>query len=439
MKRFGIPAVLFSVIALAATLIYVFYLNTINSKSVILTGDRNPGQFLATDSTLRLIINQDISAGSGMGLVEPLRIICTEPSPDVVSSIANSFGGSASIFGRGDATLTAEQIKGLVQLGERTATIQLLRDKMYQTCLAYANGAISAASYSLIMSRLDDTIVTLLMGETAGGIIERSLVALGGSAAAEARASLSGLPDAAANLQDRVDTLANDEQNVGEAEQALTEHRAIPEESRLSSHDARDEDLRAELDEATARRDIAQRLLKGITGASGEIPQGGEQVMGGTREALPPDSQIGATLRDMHAEFLSEDVAKAFVFACIVELGSNINRADISFDRIVDQVLSVSYDTRLVAVRKLLGSKLGALCDRFLPEIIIGASERRHLLRLRKADIRAAIDEKRCSAQYAAAAAWANKTLTEAITACNAVADTELKNACLKKAFDLPD
>src|SRR5713101_5408567 len=133
--------------------------------------------FVATDSRVRIIAEAEQSLFSTTGLVEPKRILCTEPSPDVATTLANSFGASISVLNYGSGSLSTQQVEGLVQLGERTAAIQLLRDKMYQTCLAYANGAISGTSYSLIMSNLDDTIVTMSLGDGAAGAFGRKLAA----------------------------------------------------------------------------------------------------------------------------------------------------------------------------------------------------------------------------------------------------------------------
>jgi hypothetical protein len=164
--------------------------------------DVENNQFVATDARLRMVTNSEIGTFSRPGLVDPFRIVCTEPSPDVAIAVANSFGAGISILGEGSGSVSGETVEGLGQLVERTASIQLLRDKMYQTCLAYSNGAISGTTYSLIMSRLDDTIVTLLLGETAGGAFGRSGASIGTAASAEADASLVSLPAAVSDVNE---------------------------------------------------------------------------------------------------------------------------------------------------------------------------------------------------------------------------------------------
>ena len=89
--------------------------------------------------------------GHGPGLVNPKRVVCAEPSPDVALAIAQSFGFGISIFaggsGQGAGSGSGATAEGIAQLGERTQSIQLLRDQMYRACEAYANGAITGTTY----------------------------------------------------------------------------------------------------------------------------------------------------------------------------------------------------------------------------------------------------------------------------------------------------
>src|ERR1700719_2823657 len=109
-------------------------------------------------------------------------------------------------MGKGSASFSGSAAENIVQLGERTASIQLLRDKMYQTCLAYANGAISGTTYTMVMAQLDQTIVTLLLGETAGGAFGRAGAAATTSAGGTA-SSLVSMPGGVGKLSDATDHL----------------------------------------------------------------------------------------------------------------------------------------------------------------------------------------------------------------------------------------
>ncbi len=59
-----------------------------------------PGHdFIATDSRLRVAPEAEQGIFSTSGLVDPKRVICTEPSPDVATTLANSLGVGVSVFG----------------------------------------------------------------------------------------------------------------------------------------------------------------------------------------------------------------------------------------------------------------------------------------------------------------------------------------------------
>lgn len=119
----------------------------------------------------------------------PRQIVCAEASPDTASSISSAmtaaFSGSGSSQGQGISAQAAgfgkAVAESLVQLGERTASIQLLRDGYHRACEAYANGAITD-TYALIISRLDEVMVTMMTGELAAGAFGRKLAATSGNA-----------------------------------------------------------------------------------------------------------------------------------------------------------------------------------------------------------------------------------------------------------------
>jgi hypothetical protein len=109
---------------------------------------------------------------------EPGRrlITCAEPSPDVARTVneAMQFDISGSAAGAKvqpevALALAASRAESLAQLGQRLATIQLLRDSTFKACEAFANGAIDASTYAMVVSRYDDVMVTLLLAEAAAG------------------------------------------------------------------------------------------------------------------------------------------------------------------------------------------------------------------------------------------------------------------------------
>jgi len=130
------------------------------------------------DAKQRVITNIDIVNKSVAGQVLPKRIVCAEPSPDVASAFAEALQASISKKDGEEetgATLSRSTAENVAALGERFATIQLLRDMAYRNCEAYANGSINATSYTISNSRLHKTIVTLLASEMMAGAFGRTL------------------------------------------------------------------------------------------------------------------------------------------------------------------------------------------------------------------------------------------------------------------------
>ena len=124
---------------------------------------------VALDARQRVVIAHAPSLVSPPGLSVPRQIVCAEPSPDVAIALANSFGVGLELFGEGAGSAARGQAEGLAQLAERTITIQLLREEMYRVCEAFSNGGLTRTTYSLLLAKLNDTVVTMLLGETAGG------------------------------------------------------------------------------------------------------------------------------------------------------------------------------------------------------------------------------------------------------------------------------
>ena len=125
--------------------------------------------------------------------------ICAEPSPDVAQAFSTSLSaGLSAAMSKLPADASAEvaasfassAVENVAQLGERLATIQLLRDGLYRACEAHARGALSNASYAVPLSRYDDVMITALSTEVAGGAFGRSLAGISGESTGDASATL---------------------------------------------------------------------------------------------------------------------------------------------------------------------------------------------------------------------------------------------------------
>ena len=90
------------------------------------------------------------------------KIICAEPSPDVVSQLALS-GGLNALTQTGSSTEANLAIAAAVsRLSNRTQTIQLLRDGLYRACEAYFNGVLGEDDYKSIIKGYDELLITLV-------------------------------------------------------------------------------------------------------------------------------------------------------------------------------------------------------------------------------------------------------------------------------------
>jgi len=160
---------------------------TENDQSIYRTVDLSKGATLVTDAKARTVLNLTPGSGSSPGYVIPSRIICAEPSPDVAQAVSKSFGAELSAAvaseGSGQAQISAAQAASVAELGKRLAAVQALRDGLYRACEAYANGAITDASYAAILGGYRTTLETTLFGDFLSSRGSTSALATSGSSA----------------------------------------------------------------------------------------------------------------------------------------------------------------------------------------------------------------------------------------------------------------
>ncbi len=284
------------------------------------------GQGIATDARLRMITHMKPGIASRPGRVDPNVITCTEPGPIVAAALASSFGFGISVLNYGSASLSGSQAEAIAQLAERTTAIQALLHQGYQACLDYANGAITGTTYSLRTSRLDDLLVTLILGEVAGGAFGRTGAAIGLKANAEAQAKLVGFPEMLKDIDKAKAELDAAQQKVKEkddaykaADKAYTDATdADPKKNQLKAErDAK----KAELDAANVEKNaIIQKLSVQIDTTSKSASEVSQLIaMGG----LTPkhDADTAKILGEMHKTFIEKDIEQAYISACLIELG----------------------------------------------------------------------------------------------------------------------
>lgn len=99
--------------------------------------------------------------------------LCSEPSPDALSALSASFSAKLSAA-MDDITVGGELSKSFQEtvqaLGQRTETIQLLRDLLFRACEADGNGRIGSFQYALILNSLNEIIIQLVaLSSSVGG------------------------------------------------------------------------------------------------------------------------------------------------------------------------------------------------------------------------------------------------------------------------------
>ncbi len=128
--------------------------------------DSDPATSTSLDAKQRLVLVTDKA-----GPDHNRRAICAEPSPDAMVGLTSS-GALEALIPQANASgkVAGSIAETLAQLGERTPTIQLLRDALYRACEAYLNGGFDATQYRDLLYGYDDLVVTLLAIE---GITQR--------------------------------------------------------------------------------------------------------------------------------------------------------------------------------------------------------------------------------------------------------------------------
>jgi hypothetical protein len=161
------------------------------SGTIFERANMDSGESFFIDARQRMVSNVSLEGKQFTnGQITPRRIVCAEPSPDVALAMARSLGAGVNVLSYGSGSASAATSEALAQLGERFAAVQLLRDILYRSCEAYANGAISNTTYALMMARLDETTTTLLLGEMAAGAFGRQLGAAQASSESKTTTSL---------------------------------------------------------------------------------------------------------------------------------------------------------------------------------------------------------------------------------------------------------
>ena len=324
--RSGVPAGSIRAVAVAGGCVLGLLLSACASKYSTHTTMHKVGasDVLLSSAELRATVSTPVTRAADGSRLLPDQIVCAEPSPDVAKAVQELFGLGAGlgvdiptqVSGAAALSLAKARAEAAAQLGERLATIQLLRDGLYRACEAYANGAFTETTYALLLSRYDDTMVTLLSAELAAGNFGRQLATLGGSADGSSTAS-ADLDSAigAANLAKQ--QLEEAEQAKGEAEGELAAAEAELETAQAAGDtDTGEEEAKVE-DKQEEVADAERRVKIAIDSTAKATATAAAAVGGITQTASKDVAEVVHEIQRKYIENINTD---ALVVACVVAM-----------------------------------------------------------------------------------------------------------------------
>jgi hypothetical protein len=277
------------------------------------------GKAVLTQAEWRAITDRPVGEGSEHGRIRPRRVTCAEPSPDVAKAFSSSFNVGTSIVARGlpsgitpevALAISRSQAEALAQLGERLATIQLLRDGLFRACEAFANGAISDTTYAVILSRYDDTMITMLLGEFAAGAFGRTLAALGteSSGKASSQIDVSSKQERSRQAEEKLKTSEERRNQVNsDLDKAATS---------APANDPKVAELKSQLEREAKNVDNAkQELIDALKAEATSMAKAAVVTAAGgiTRNQLP---DVPRTLHDMQRKYIENVNFDALAIAC---------------------------------------------------------------------------------------------------------------------------
>lgn len=315
------------------------------------------GSTILTTADLRGMNVTELNPSTVPGQVRPKQITCLEPSADLAKAISSNTSGAGSaplgaLFGAGVSGETAASVSRSVsesaaQMTDRLASIQLLRDALYRACEAYANGALTATSYAVLLSRYDDVMITMLLGELAAANFGGSSASLGGGTSGSANATFEQQrAQAEAEETDAVAAKSEADKKVAAQEQAVAsaaaEHEAaIDARSKLAdSPDAEGQPSIEDMDRAVGEKQEAlhqeeltlaqlqteQDLLDGALSEARAAVAASRSFASATGIAGAKDvsgterTKIAASLQEMQRKYVENINSDALVVACISAL-----------------------------------------------------------------------------------------------------------------------
>lgn len=302
------------------------------TSTVSRTESLSDNQVLLTTADLRSVSRSPRNGSS---------IFCVEPSPDVAKIANASFSGdlglSAEAIGNFASpelalALAAARAEGLTQLGQRLATIQLLRDGLYRACEAYANQAIGKENYVMMLSRYDDIMITMLLAEFGAQAAQSSpLAQLAGLSLAGGGAAVGPGSGAEVAIKDWFETrtrLSDKRVELAEAEVTLENAKKSEETDKVKEQKDAVENLKKE--EKIIEEEVAEKTeqLERIqaAAASGVALAATEAENARSARRSSDTAAIAAAMVMMQQAYLDDFNLDSIVAGCLTALASDVGR-----------------------------------------------------------------------------------------------------------------
>jgi hypothetical protein len=250
--------------------------------------------------------------------VEENLVICSEPSPDVFSVLASSFGLDVGLApsAASDTVKIAGALSENAATIQRTQTINLLRESFFRTCERYMNDAISPAEMIVQSARDQRAMVSVLAIEQLTGSLTPPPVVISSSAMANANDSAAKVIDDlksaktasdAAAAKAKVDATAYETaltaNKCSEIEAIKPESRSVPQNTAWADCEAKKAAAAASKTAATGALEYYTAVRTYVMNASpeGVAARGGGELLGNAPQpATAADrAEVAATVLDI--------------------------------------------------------------------------------------------------------------------------------------------
>jgi hypothetical protein len=227
-------------------------LNSIYREFNIGSGDQ-PTKSITMDVKQRTVLSSVIRSKVKDGEYVEKTVICAEPSPDALSVYAAGLSGSVFSGDKKAAELALSSSETGSFIGNRTVTIQLLRDNLYRACEGYMGGALTEKQYYALIRRYQVMTMGLLAIEHLTETVKPPNVTITAGAAS---ASQGGGADAINKATDAKATASASQINAKERRDQLKTALTAAEESLKAAPS--DAALKKKFDDAKAAHEAAQ-------------------------------------------------------------------------------------------------------------------------------------------------------------------------------------